>query len=263
MTRRSNREGQRLTLSWLDDLGVKERDLQERRIWSPLATKPATPSPVPAPSLVAVGEAHFQTMIRKNRGDLLFDWATRNGYPPMRVVLPSGGTHIIVQGVAAWRATCEGCSLDIVEAAFSQTGSYEESFPPMTDGERGQRMTLLMLGQWREWARFAFTPPGSHSVLIIEATEAEWTRFAHHGLYPQVVEACALLEQEWNEHLLAWAENHGFRELTYCCADGSEGRVPAGEDAWKAFLDETDDQGRIQMALEAFDLDELEASRGE
>ena len=50
MSIRSNREGQRLTLSWLDDLGIKEWDLQERRMWPPLVGKSTSPpSEPPAP----------------------------------------------------------------------------------------------------------------------------------------------------------------------------------------------------------------------
>jgi len=225
MSRRANREGQRLTLSWLDDLGVRDRDLQERR-------------------------------------DLLLDWATRHGYPAMRIVLPSGGVHLIVQGIADWRTTCEQSSLDVIEAALAQP-------KPATVSEEVVRDALIQFGRWRNWERFSFKPQpllsgGSQFTLIIgDGTEEAWMRFARHGLYAQMVEACELLEQEWNESLLAWGESRGFPEFLYCLADGGEGKILAGAESWRVYLDKTDDQERIQMAMEATDQDELEGGREE
>jgi hypothetical protein len=249
MSRRSNREGQSLTLSWLDDLGVKERDLQERRVWRPLGTPPAEPAP-------------FRSPAQTKRDDLL-RWASVQGFPQMLVRLPRGRLHVILPGESSWRFTCRTSVIEVIEGALEQSAHFQP------ESEEVYRGALVHLGRWRNWERFSFKPscqqPGGHqyTLFVGDGTEEAWVQFAQRGSLAQVVEAAELLEQEWMKRLLAWGEAHGWMELTYCQADGETGVIPAGSESWRAFLAKTDDLERIQMSMEAFDLDELEAGREE
>ncbi len=244
MTSRANREAAKLTLSWLDEAGVKERDLQERRSWYPVATKVSAPKP-------------YRSSLQVKRDDLLH-WASAHGFPQMLVRLPHGRVHVILPGESSWRFSCRTSVIEIIESALEQSAHFQP------ESEEVYRGALIHLGRWRDWARFSFKPSNLNGTLFIgDGTEEAWVQFAQRGSLAQVVEAAELLEQEWVKTLLAWGEAHGWMELTYCQADGKTGVIPAGAESWRAFLEETDDLGRIQMSMEAFDLDELEAGRGE
>jgi hypothetical protein len=249
MTSRANREAQRLTFSWLDDLGVKERDLQERRVWHPLATKPApTPDPYRSPA-------------ETKRADLL-RWASTHGFPQMLVRLRVR-QHVILPGESSWRYTCRTSVIEVIEQALVQSVNFRP------ESEETMRGAFEHLGRWRNWSRFSFNPsiqqPGGHqfTLFIGDGTEEAWRQFAERGSFAHIVEAVDLLEEEWTKTLLVWAEAHDWPELTYCQADGEAGVIQAGAENWRAFLAETDDQERIQMSMEAQDLDELEAGREE
>lgn len=248
MASRANREAAKLTLSWLDDLGVKERDLQDRGIWHPLAAKAPTPEPYRSPAQV-------------KRDDLL-RWASTHGYPQMLVRLRVR-QRVILPGESSWRYTCRTSEIEVIEQALVQS----VNFCPET--EEVMRGAFSSLGYWRNFERFSFKPTpqraGDHSftLFIGDGTREAWKQFAECGSFAQIVEAVDLLEAEWTKTLLAWAESHGWSELTYCQADGETGVIQGGAESWRAYLAETSDQERIQMSMEAQDLDELEAGREE
>jgi hypothetical protein len=251
--RAANREGQRMTLSWLDDLGIKDRDLQEKRVgsgnWVPAGSHPAS---VPS----AVGDDHFQRMIRKNRGNLLFQWAEQQHFPQMCVQLPGGKVHTIVSGVAAWRATCQQCALEIVEAALAQSVTYQAERPEVAPAERELRLQLIELGQARSWERFSLktTTPEMHghqfTLIVGDGTEEAWSRFAFQGSYGQVCQVCEkLLAQsqldqriERNDLRLAlarWARAYGYPQTV---VEHLKLSIEAGEAGWTAFFESVSNQ---------------------
>jgi hypothetical protein len=249
MTSRANREAQRLTLSWLDDLGVKERDLQERRVWHPLATEPA---PTPEP---------YRSPAETKRADLL-RWASTHGFPQMLVRLRVR-QHLIQAGESSWRYVCRTGVIEIIDQALVQSENFR------VESEDTMRGAFEYLGHWRNWERFSFKPsmqqPGGHqfTLFVGDGTREAWKQFAERGSFAHIVEAVDLLEVEWVKTLLAWGESHGWPELSYCQANGEAGVILAGVESWRAYLEETDDQMRIQMSMEAQDLDEVETGREE
>lgn len=256
MSIRSNREAAKLTLSWLPEAGVREIDLIATV--KPLAKMPSVPPPDLAPSLAGAYKSPVQC-----KRDNLLEWATAHCFPQMLVRLARGRLHVILPGESSWRFVCRTGVIEIIESALEQSVNFQ------LESEEIHRGAFTHLGRWRNWERFAFKPSsqpaqGHQFTLIIgDGTEAAWMQFAQHGSFAQLIEACELLEQEWIQSLLAWGQNHDFPELTYCCADGEPGVIPAGAEIWRMVLAETLDLERIQMSMEAQDLDELESAREE
>lgn len=249
MTSRANREAAKLTLSWLDEAGVKERDLQDRGIWRPLATKPASaPEPYKSPA-------------QMKRDDLLL-WASTHGFPLMLVRLRVG-QRVILPGESSWRYTCRTSGIEVIEQALAQS----EGFRP--ESEETMRGAFASLGYWRNFERFSFKPSAQQSggyqftLVIGDGTREAWKQFAERGSFAHLVEAVDLLEAEWTKALLAWAESHGWPELTYCQANGEAGVIQPGAESWRAYLAETYDQERIQMSMEAQDGEELDGCQEE
>ena len=173
---------------------------------SPTARTKRAVEIVPLPDVVAHQQVTETTLpssfaSRSRQGDLLFSWGKEHNFPQFCVQLP-GRVHTIAAGAGAWRIVCYQCGSYLVEAALEQVVSYHP-LAIENEAERVQREQLLEYGRAQDWQQFSFrTTAGGDPLsnykflLIIGPDEDAWQRFAVHGHYQQVCQACDLLALE-------------------------------------------------------------------
>jgi hypothetical protein len=158
MSRRSNREGQELTVSWLTETSVEERSLLARV--EPLAKVPSRPK-VPGP--------------QQKRWELLH-WATEHCYPQMVVRLRNGRRQLIAPGASSWRAVCRTSVIEIVEAALEQSVTFRLPQEDLVAHEEA----LRAWGKSHDFPELLYCCAGGEQGMIAAGEEA-WEMFLDGG----------------------------------------------------------------------------------
>ena len=140
MSRRSNREGQKLTLSWLDEAGVRERDLQEKRA-APLAKMPVVLPPAQA-SRVSLTSVELDRRIERNELRMELDrWAIRFGYP---LVVVEHLALEIAAGEAGWNGFFATASNPMMRRLWDVVEDIESPHSPPR--VKGEPLTVISCG---------------------------------------------------------------------------------------------------------------------
>lgn len=136
MSRRANREAQKLTLSWLDEAGVRERDLQEKKV-APLAKMPVVQA-----SRVPVTRSELDQRIECNELRMELDrWAIRFGYP---LVVVEHLALEIAAGEAGWNAFFATVSNPMMRRLWGLVGDIESPHSPPR--VKGEPLTVISCG---------------------------------------------------------------------------------------------------------------------